>query len=102
MLDKVKVGELKSYANARFYREDMNKMINLYWLGTEFAAEERNGKIELLDHPNMGNVKEAQYNICQNITFGIVVDLYSDGSKGNIRIDDNSLTSGIVDITSVQ
>lgn len=93
MLDKVKVGELKAYADARFFREDMNKMINLYWLGTEFAAEERNGKIELLEHPNMENVKVAQYNICPNITIEIVVDLYSDGSKGNIRIDNNSLTA---------
>ena len=88
MVEKVKIGELRSNARGFFQRDEINKLLNMHWLGTENAAvvDENTGKIELIDHPDMESLKDAQYRFCPNFSVDILVDMYSDGTYGNVRI----------------
>lgn len=89
-MSKVVVGTVRSFAHGTFARDEMNVMVNRYWVNNEHAGvyNEKTNKIDLIDHPNVSKVVDAQNRICPNYQITILADVFSDGSIGNYRIEE--------------
>jgi hypothetical protein len=84
----VKVGKIRSEAHSSFSRQEMNVALNLHWIGAANVCKynESTGKIELVDHPKMSLLEDAQHHLCPNFVVKIEADLYSDGHVDNFRV----------------
>lgn len=84
----VVVGEVSTYARGSFDRSDLNKLLNLHWVGSEAACEynEETNTIDRIDHPDMEKLVAAQYRLCQNFSINVAADLMSDGTLQNYRV----------------
>ena len=83
-----KVGEVSATVRGYFDRVEMNKLLNLHWLGSDAACElaDDGHTIVAKVHPDMDKLRAAQYRMSHGFCASVVVDLYADGTKGNPRI----------------
>lgn len=98
-MSKVIVGSVRSFANGYFSRDEMNVMINRHWLNNDHAGvyNEVTDKIDLVDHPDVSKVVEAQKRLCTSFSVHIVADVFSDGTIGNYRIEEIPKSSSVLD-----
>lgn len=80
------IATVKTNFKGMFSREEINKIINRHYIGSDNCNEVINGEILPKTCDGMNKVIEAQYNLITSWSLEIAADVTNDGKLINFRV----------------
>jgi len=66
------------------------KLLNMHYIGTEYCNyKNERGELVSIEHENYENLCKSHRNMNRTASYNVLVDLYEDGSLGNMRSEDD-------------